>query len=154
MPITKKYSLKDVLDVCRKYPFAKNKRVCFEYVLLAGVNDTPRHAKEMIALLRNIPCKINLIPFNPSPLLPYGRPKTEDVEAFGRMLADAHYAVSIRWSKALDVDGACGQLAGPQNTRRKPADANPVPHPGEPLGDLDFFATVAAETASDEEEEV
>jgi len=152
MPITKKYPLSDVLDVCREYQFAKNKRVTFEYVLLAGVNDTVSHAAKLRDLVRSIPCKINLIPFNPSPLLPYGRPELTDIRAFAAVLSDANYSVSVRWSKALDVDGACGQLAGQQRNRpARPTAAVAAAALQEQAGDLDFFATVAADSAGEED---
>lgn len=142
MPITKKYLLKDVLDVCRKYPFAKHKRVTMEYVLLAGVNDQPEHAHRLRALLKGIPCKVNLIPWNPNPQLPFARTKDEDIQQFVDILAADHYTVSVRWSKALDVNGACGQLAGQSRQRKpRPAEETPVEMPT----DLDFFATVSAD---------
>lgn len=160
MPITRKYPLADVLDVCRRYPFGKNKRVTFEYVLLAGVNDQVEHARRLIALLRGIPCKVNLIPFNPSPLLPFARPERDDVERFQQLLLDARLTTSVRWSKALDVDGACGQLAGQHRQRRGAvgtAAAPPTPAQAaaaiESMHDLDFFAPIAAEEAAEEEEQ-
>jgi len=163
MPITKKYPLADVLDVCRRYKFGKNKRVTFEYVLLAGINDTVDHARQVAGLMKGMQCKINVIPFNPNPMLPFGRPETEDVQAFVDVLGSQNFTVSVRWSKALDVDGACGQLAGQHRQRRgtRGLDAPVAPTPVEPsqaqfahaLGDLDFFAPVAAEAAEDGDEE-
>lgn len=157
MPITKKYPLSDVLDVCRSYPFAKHKRVTFEYVLLAGLNDQPEHAKRLKKLVRGIPCKINLIPFNPNPTLPYGRPERETIDTFAEILKEDHLSVSVRWSKALDVDGACGQLAGDQRDRKRGAALQPKSDAallaeGPVLGDLDFFSMVAAESAEEDEE--
>lgn len=159
MPITKKYPLKDVLDVCRRYKYGKNKRITMEYVLLAGINDTPDHARRVGDIVAGIPCKINVIPFNPNNTLPFGRPDEEGVQRFVDALIAKNYTVSVRWSKALDVDGACGQLAGQQRQRRGAvaavAEAPAVPTAkqlGQALGDLDFFATVAGD-AGDEEEE-
>ncbi|MBI1293267.1 23S rRNA (adenine(2503)-C(2))-methyltransferase RlmN [bacterium] len=161
MPITKKYPLADVLDVCRRYRYGKHKRVTFEYVLLAGINDTTDHARQVASLVKGIPCKINVIPFNPNPTLPFGRPETDDVQAFVDVLGAQNYTVSVRWSKALDVDGACGQLAGQHRQRRgirgveAPA-ATPEPTPAQfahALGDLDFFAPVAAESADEDDGE-
>jgi 23S rRNA (adenine2503-C2)-methyltransferase len=157
MPITKKYPLSDVLDVCRRYRFGKHKRVTFEYVLLAGINDTPDHARQVGALLKGIPCKVNVIPFNPNPTLPFGRPATEDVQAFVDVLSAQNFTVSVRWSKALDVDGACGQLAGQHRQRRGTRGVDtPLSEPtaaefAHALGDLDFFATVASESADDDD---
>jgi 23S rRNA (adenine2503-C2)-methyltransferase len=159
MPITKRHRLADVLDVCRKYRFGKNSRVTFEYVLLAGVNDTLDHARRLAALVRGIPCKLNLIPFNPSGLLPFARPERAQVDAFAQVLLDAQYTVSVRWSKALDVDGACGQLAG-QHRQRRGRDTAPAETPAPTstsvaaaLGDLDFFATVATDDEPGDAEE-
>ncbi len=145
MPITGKYPLDELLRVCRDYPFSRHKRITFEYVLLAGVNDAPEHADELVVLLRPIPCKVNVIPFNPSPLLPYGRPSNEAVEAFVARLARANFTVSVRWSKALDVDGACGQLAGQHRQRRPAAVAASSPADG----DLGFFAPAPSDGDED-----
>lgn len=149
MPITKKYSLADLLEFCRTRQFGRN-RVTFEYVLLAGFNDTPDHARKLVSILRGIPCKVNLIPFNPSSLLPWQRPVTGDVEEFARIIREANLTLSVRWSKALDVDGACGQLAGQSRQRggSRGMDLDQKPRPEaiqKSLGDLDFFATVAAD---------
>lgn len=119
MPVTRKYPLADVLDVVRRYPFAKNKRVTFEYVLLKGVSDREDQARALVPLLRGLPCKVNLIPFNPSPDLPYERTSEEALDTFARVLMEANMTVSVRWSKALDVDGACGQLAGQKGQRAR-----------------------------------
>lgn len=149
MPVTKKYTLTGLLDFCRNNQFGRN-RVTFEYVLLAGFNDTPEHARRLVGLLRGIPCKVNLIPFNPSSLLPWQRPTNESVEEFSRIIREANLTLSVRWSKALDVDGACGQLAGQSRQRggSRGMDLEQKPRPEaiqQNLGDLDFFATVAAD---------
>ncbi len=119
MPITRKYPLADVLDVVRRYPFARNKRVTFEYVLMKGLTDREEDAHRLVPLLRGLPCKVNLIPFNPSPGLPYERPDEESIDRFATILMEAHYTVSVRWSKALDLGGACGQLAGQKGQRTR-----------------------------------
>ncbi len=154
MPITKKYLLKDVMDVTYNYAFGKNARVTYEYVLLAGLNDSPEHAKKLREMLSVKPCKLNIIPFNPSPLLPYKRPTDEAVQSFVDEFRDAPFVVSVRWSKALDVDGACGQLAGQHRQR----DGRKMPEPAQAkeavassLGDLDFFAPVAVESQEDDD---
>ncbi|MEO8376699.1 MAG: 23S rRNA (adenine(2503)-C(2))-methyltransferase RlmN [Candidatus Sumerlaeota bacterium] len=154
MPITKKYPLADVLEVCRKYQYGKHKRVTFEYVLLHGVNDQEEHAHRLRKLVRGTPCKINLIPFNPNSALPYERPDNDAVEQFAKILKEDHLTVSVRWSKALDVDGACGQLAGQFRQRRNNAEPQPAEAPSstavaEMPPDLDFFSPTA--TDSDEE---
>ncbi len=112
MPITKRYPLDDLLEACRRFPLKGGARVTFEYVLLDDVNDSPTHARRIVKLLHGIPSKVNVIPFNPDPGLPYDRPPDKRVEQFAQILRDAHLTTSIRWSKALDVSGACGQLAG------------------------------------------
>lgn len=150
MPITRKYPLAEVLDVCRTRPFGRG-RVTFEYVLLAGFNDGEEHARQLASLLRGIQCKVNLIPFNPSPLLPYERPSRNAIERFSKILTDANYTVSVRWSKALDVDGACGQLAG-QHRQRRDRPVAAAPAAGAAMGDLDFFAPVAADSAAEDDE--
>lgn len=154
MPITRKYPLNDVLNVCRKYQFGKHKRITFEYVLLHGINDREEHAHRLRKLVRGIPCKINLIPFNPNSALPFERPDREAVEQFSRILTEDHLTVSVRWSKALDVDGACGQLAGQFRQRRGTVAAVPPENSAaavvaEMPPDLDFFSP----TASDSDEE-
>lgn len=154
MPITRKYPLNDVLNVCRKYQFGKHKRITFEYVLLHGINDREEHAHRLRKLVRGIPCKINLIPFNPNSALPFERPDREAVEQFSRILTEDHLTVSVRWSKALDVDGACGQLAGQFRQRRGAVAAAPPENSAaaavaEMPPDLDFFSPT--ETDSEEE---
>lgn len=114
VPINRKYPIRELLAACRRYirDGAYHQRVTFEYVLLAGVNDQPEHARELIALLRDIPCKINLIPFNPFPGSPFVRPSMNAVHAFERMLGDAGFVTIIRRTRGDDIDAACGQLVG------------------------------------------
>ncbi len=112
MPITKRYPLDQLLESCRNFPLRTNGRITFEYVLIKDFNDSAKHARQVIKLVHGIPSKINVIPFNPDPALPYERPDNETVELFCDVLRSAHLTTSIRWSKALDVSGACGQLAG------------------------------------------
>jgi len=112
MPITKRYPLEELMAACRRFPRLDKIRITFEYVLLAGVNDSPAHARKVVKLLHGIPSKVNVIPFNPDPALPYERPEEPAIEAFCDVLRAAHLTTSVRWSKALDVSGACGQLAG------------------------------------------
>jgi 23S rRNA (adenine2503-C2)-methyltransferase len=114
VPINRKYPIRDLLAACRRYTRdgARHHRVTFEYVLLAGLNDQPEHARELIALLRDVPCKINLIPFNPFPGSPFIRPSMNAVHAFERQLSDAGYVTIIRRTRGDDIDAACGQLVG------------------------------------------
>ncbi|HEY6555416.1 MAG TPA: 23S rRNA (adenine(2503)-C(2))-methyltransferase RlmN, partial [Vicinamibacteria bacterium] len=84
--------------------------VTYEYVLLRGVNDTEGHARELARLLRNSRCKVNLIPLNPAPEIPFEAPRPESVDAFGRILAEADITVSVRRPRGQDILAACGQL--------------------------------------------
>ncbi len=111
MPLNKKYPIEDVLAACREYPLPPRRRITFEYVLLRDINDSLDDARRLARLLKGIPCKINLIPFNPDPALPFDRPAEERINAFQEYLFRKHYSAFIRYSKGLDVGGACGQLA-------------------------------------------
>ncbi|MBI2068283.1 MAG: 23S rRNA (adenine(2503)-C(2))-methyltransferase RlmN [Deltaproteobacteria bacterium] len=111
MPITKKYSLERVIEACKKYTELQPKRrVTLEYVMMAGINDSLEDAKRLARIGSHIPCKINLIPYNEYPASPFQRPSEEKVGLFFHYLADRHFQVNIRYSKGLDVMGACGQL--------------------------------------------
>jgi 23S rRNA (adenine2503-C2)-methyltransferase len=110
VPPNKKYPLAQILDACRKFPLKKRSRITFEYVLLDGVNDTPEDARRLARLLAGIKSKVNLIPLNPAPGIPYDRPSDERVDRFARILADRHLTVSVRKSRGRDIRAACGQL--------------------------------------------
>ncbi len=111
MPVTQKYSLARVLEACQNYTRGhKGRRVTFEYVMMAGVNDSLDDAKRIAQMGAHVPCKINLIPYNEYPSSPYRRPSEEKIRDFFKYLADRHFQVNIRYSKGLDVMGACGQL--------------------------------------------
>jgi len=111
MPINRKYPLKDLMDACRNYPGLSNaKRITFEYVMLKGVNDSPKHAMELIRLLQGIPAKVNLIPFNPWPGSDYECSDWETIESFGELINKAGYAAPIRTPRGRDILAACGQL--------------------------------------------
>ncbi len=114
VPINRKYPIRELLAACRRYTRdgARHHRVTFEYVLLAGINDQPAQAHELMDLLRDIPCKINLIPFNPFPGSPFVRPSMNAVRAFQRLLDDAGFVTIIRRTRGDDIDAACGQLVG------------------------------------------
>ncbi|MBN1516025.1 23S rRNA (adenine(2503)-C(2))-methyltransferase RlmN [Candidatus Sumerlaeota bacterium] len=111
MPINERYPIEAVLEACRRFPLHNRRRITFEYVMLGGFNDTDADAKRLVKLLNGIPHKINLIPWNPDPALPFKRPEPKRVEAFQQILLDRHESAFIRHSKGLDVNGACGQLA-------------------------------------------
>ncbi|MEM9233576.1 MAG: 23S rRNA (adenine(2503)-C(2))-methyltransferase RlmN, partial [Pseudomonadota bacterium] len=111
VPINKKWPLKDLLDACRTYPGTSNaKRITFEYVMLEGINDSDAEAKELVRLLKGIPAKINLIPFNPWPGSPYACSSWERIEHFADIVNAAGYASPIRTPRGRDIAAACGQL--------------------------------------------
>ncbi len=110
VPPTKKYSLHDVLEACRRFPLSKRSRITFEYVLLERVNDSPDDARRLAKLLANIKAKVNLIPLNAAPGIPFERPSDARVDAFARILADRGITVSVRKSRGRDIRAACGQL--------------------------------------------
>ncbi len=111
VPINRKYPLTELLEACRNYPGASNaRRITFEYVMLKGVNDTDDEARELVRLLKGIPAKINLIPFNPWPGAPYQCSSWERIEAFAEIVNRAGYASPIRTPRGRDIQAACGQL--------------------------------------------
>lgn len=113
VPINKKYPIKDLMAACERYLVkAPRDFVTFEYVMLDGVNDTLEHARQLLDVVRNVPCKFNLIPFNPFPNSGYGTSKPVQVRAFRDMLMQAGYVVTVRKTRGEDIDAACGQLAG------------------------------------------
>lgn len=113
VPINRKYPLAELLAACRRYlETAPRDFVTFEYVMLDGVNDSIEHARQLIELCRDLPCKFNLIPFNPFPNSGYRRSKTEAIHRFRDVLMQAGYVVTVRKTRGDDIDAACGQLAG------------------------------------------
>ena len=119
MPINRKYPLKDLMQACRDYPGLSNsRRITFEYVMLKGVNDSPKHAKQLIKLLEGIPAKVNLIPFNPWPGSDYECSDWSTIETFADMVNRAGYASPIRTPRGRDILAACGQLKSDSQKRR------------------------------------
>jgi len=111
VPLNKKYPLKELLDACRHYPGVSNaRRITFEYVMLKGVNDSLADAKELVRVIRGIPAKINLIPFNPWPGAPYECSDWEQIEKFAEIVNRAGYASPVRTPRGRDIMAACGQL--------------------------------------------
>lgn len=111
MPINNRYPIDELLEACRTYPMKKRSRIMFEYILLDGINDSDKDARTLARKLKKVPCKINLIPYNESPGLPYKSPTMERVLAFQNILREANYTVFIRSSRGDDISAACGQLA-------------------------------------------
>jgi 23S rRNA (adenine2503-C2)-methyltransferase len=110
MPVNRAHPIADLMEAVREYPVRRGERITFEYVLMAGENDAPRDADELAALVRRLPAKVNLIPFNEDPALPYRRPETPVIEAFRDRLLGRGVPASIRWSRGTDIRAACGQL--------------------------------------------
>jgi len=120
VPINKKYPLKELMDACRAYPGLSNaRRITFEYVMLKGVNDSLEDARDLVKLLKGIPAKINLIPFNPWPGTVYECSDWETIEAFAQFVNDAGYASPIRTPRGRDIAAACGQLKSESERLRK-----------------------------------
>jgi len=113
VPINKKYPLKELMAACMRYlPFAPRDFLTFEYCMLDGVNDSDQHAKELIDLLKKIPCKLNLIPFNPFPGSGLHKSSPSRVQDFAKRLMDAGIITTVRKTRGDDIAAACGQLAG------------------------------------------
>ncbi|MDI9818894.1 MULTISPECIES: 23S rRNA (adenine(2503)-C(2))-methyltransferase RlmN [unclassified Legionella] len=113
VPINKKYPLAELMALCKRYFKDEPKRkVTFEYVMLKDVNDQPEHAEQLIRLLRNVPAKVNLIPFNPFPLTQYQRSSKAAIDAFRERLLAKGINTITRKTRGDDIDAACGQLAG------------------------------------------
>lgn len=115
VPINRKYPIAVLLESARNYIAAQADRkrvVTIEYTLIAGINDQPEQARELAVLLRDFPCKINLIPFNSFPQSDYQRPSGNAVSRFWQVLVDAGYVVTVRTTRGDDIDAACGQLVG------------------------------------------
>ena len=111
MPVNKRYPLAELLQACRDFPMPRRKRIMFEYILLAGINDSDEDAHKLARILRGIPCKINLLQYNESPGIPFKSPSRNRIYAFQKIVRDAGYSVFIRSSRGSDISAACGQLA-------------------------------------------
>ncbi|MDO9515092.1 MAG: 23S rRNA (adenine(2503)-C(2))-methyltransferase RlmN [Syntrophales bacterium] len=112
MPVNKKFPLKELIDACRDYPMPRRRMITFEYIVMAGVNDSEGDAKMLASLLRGVHCKFNLIPFNEFPGSEFKRPSDKRVRAFQDILIHEHYTTMTRPSKGDDISAACGQLSG------------------------------------------
>jgi 23S rRNA (adenine2503-C2)-methyltransferase len=124
VPLNKKYPIAELLDACRTYPGSSNaRRITFEYVMLKGVNDSPAEARALVALLRGIPAKVNLIPFNPWPGAPYECSTRAAIKAFSDIVFEAGYSSPVRTPRGADIMAACGQLKADSIRLKKSARA-------------------------------
>jgi 23S rRNA (adenine2503-C2)-methyltransferase len=122
VPLNKKYPIDELLAACARYAQAKPRSsVTFEYTMMKGVNDQPEHARRLIRLMRRLPSKVNLIPFNPFPGTRFARSEEETIRAFQKILLDAGVLTTVRRTRGDDIDAACGQLKGQvlDRTRRQ-----------------------------------
>lgn len=117
MPINKKYPLAQLLEACKAFPLPKRRRIMIEYVMLAGINDSEKDAKALTKILHGIPCKINLLPFNECPELPFKKPAADKIDAFQEIVQKSGYTVIVRSSRGADISAACGQLAKSQQSQ-------------------------------------
>ncbi|MBN2201044.1 23S rRNA (adenine(2503)-C(2))-methyltransferase RlmN [bacterium] len=117
MPVNRKYPIAALMEAVRAYSRAPGRRVTFEYVLLAGLNDSREDASRLLALLRGLPCKVNLIPYNPA-VGGFQRPDEDRVERFLEWIKPLRSPVIVRWSRGADIGAACGQLAGSRPDRQ------------------------------------
>jgi 23S rRNA (adenine2503-C2)-methyltransferase len=110
VPINRKYGVGDIIAAAKRFPLKKRARITFEYVLLAGVNDSPQDARRLAKLLAGVKSKVNLIPLNAAAGIPFERPSDAAVDQFARILAERGLTVSVRKSRGRDIRAACGQL--------------------------------------------
>lgn len=110
MPVTRKWSIEQLLEACRDFPAERRRRLTFEYVLLKDVNDSDVDARRLVQLLKPFDSKVNLIPFNAHPLAAFGRPDDDRVDSFRRILDNARVSCFVRTTRGLDIDAACGML--------------------------------------------
>src|SRR5712691_7363078 len=120
VPLNKKYGVAKIIAACRRLPLKKRSRITFEYVLLAGVNDSREDARRLATLLTGVKSKVNLIPLNAAAGIPFDRPSDDVVNRFAQILADHHLTVSVRKSRGRDIRAACGQLIV-EGQRKSPA---------------------------------
>src|SRR5262249_9755102 len=114
MPVNRRYPLAQLIATCRSLPIAQRRRITFEYVLLAGVNDAPADARRLVKLLHGIRAKVNLIPFNPFPGAGFAPPSPAAVERFRQQVLAARLNATVRAPRGRDIQPACGQLAAPR----------------------------------------
>ena len=119
VPINRKYPLAQLMKACRDYPGAHNaRRITLEYIMLKGINDSPEHARELVRLVKDLPVKFNLLPFNAWPGAPFECSSSETMRSFARFLNDAGYSAPIRAPRGRDIMAACGQLRSDSQRQR------------------------------------
>lgn len=121
VPINKKYGVADIIEACKRFPVRKRSRITFEYVMLAGVNDSVQDARKLAKLLEGVKAKVNLIPLNAAAGIPFERPSDSVVDQFARTLAERDVTVSVRKSRGRDIRAACGQLIVEGGPKASPA---------------------------------
>ncbi len=121
VPLNKKYPIKELMAACKRYAEAGNskRKITFEYVMLDGINDRPEHARQLIKILKGVPCKVNLIPFNPFPQSEYRRSSSKVITRFWEILMAANIVTVTRRTRGDDIDAACGQLVGKVEDKTK-----------------------------------
>ena len=110
MPINKKFKIKDLIKQCKFYSTVVKEKITLEYVMLRDINDSIQCAKQLVKLMAQFPCKVNLIEFNPWPGVQYLPTERKEIEKFGKIIQDSGYVATIRRSRGKDILGACGQL--------------------------------------------
>jgi 23S rRNA (adenine2503-C2)-methyltransferase len=110
VPLNRKYGVAEIIDACRRFPLSRRSRITFEYVLLAGVNDSPQDARKLARLVAPVKSKVNIIPLNAAPGIPFERPSDEVIDRFAKIVAEHGVNVSVRKSRGRDIRAACGQL--------------------------------------------
>jgi 23S rRNA (adenine2503-C2)-methyltransferase len=121
IPWADHFALPDILNACRYYFDRTGREITFEYILLSGVNDQPKHARELVRVCKTIRANVNLIRYNEVAALPYGRPKSDDVLKFQEILREGGVNVHVRKSRGRDIDAACGQLRRREQQESKPS---------------------------------
>jgi 23S rRNA (adenine2503-C2)-methyltransferase len=120
VPINKRYGIADIIAACKRFPLRKRSRITFEYVLLANVNDAPEDARRLAKLVAGVKCKVNVIPLNAAPGIPFERPSDAAIDRFAKIIAERGVSVSVRKSRGRDIRAACGQLIV-EGQRKSPA---------------------------------
>ncbi|MGI4860452.1 MAG: 23S rRNA (adenine(2503)-C(2))-methyltransferase RlmN [Janthinobacterium lividum] len=127
VPLNRKYPLRELMAACQRYLLvAPREFITFEYCMLDGVNDTEAHARELLAVTRDVPCKFNLIPFNPFPESGLKRSRQERIRRFSEILLEAGVVTTVRKTRGDDIDAACGQLAGAVQDRTRLAERSRI----------------------------